>query len=91
MIRDSGAEPGAAGSGANSAMTFGGHPIANTNSIEWDGTSWLTSGQYTTGRYGAYGAGSSTTSVLMSGGWLSGATLTSTEEYRKPVMKFIGT
>ena len=90
MIRNSAAECGASGSGVNSAMTFGGSPATDLTTIEFDGTSWSTTGLHVTARYGCFGTGSAS-AALMSGGNNAGSTMTSTEEYRKPVMKFIGT
>ena len=71
-------------------MCFGGNPATDLTTIEFNGTSWSTTGLHVQTRYGPYGSGS-VTGALMSGGHSGGSTLTNTEEYRKPVMKFIGT
>ena len=90
MVRNCAAEPGSSGSGINAAMCFGGNPATDLTTIEFNGTSWSTTGLHVQTRYGPYGSGS-VTGALMSGGHSGGSTLTNTEEYRKPVMKFIGT
>lgn len=91
MPRNCAAEPGASGSGVNAAMCFGGSPATDLTTIEFDGTSWSTTGYHTQSRYGGYGSGS-VTEALMSGGINAGSTITNTEEWRKAsVITMVGT